>query len=100
MLRAQFLVDVCAEGFAPRAPRSSLRHRGTRRIEPAERQNIDLSEEIYRRTPDELLLENVLGHPQRISTGAVLQSIRPPVVGCAVASIAEWTEILAVGRRP
>src|ERR1041384_4074026 len=62
VVRAHGFVDVLDEGFTARTARRALSHRVRRRVEAAEWQHVDLSEEIRRRTLDELLLQLIDAH--------------------------------------
>src|ERR1035441_1575484 len=97
----ELLLDVLGEGLAPGAARGTLRHGWARAVETSQRQDIDFAQQVGSGARCQLLLQLIVALLGGV-TGPALQSVRPVVVGSAVAAVAENPEsggVFARGAR-
>src|SRR4029453_14305569 len=87
MLRAHLLVDELQERFAACAARRTLCHGRARGVEAAERQRVDLTEQVSGRPRDELLLQFLVAHLARVAAGSILEAERPAIEVLALAAV-------------
>src|SRR5215831_11175886 len=90
---AEFLIYVSEESLAARQSRRALRHGGAGSVKAAKRQDVDLTHQVGDRTGDELLSQLLVALFGGVSAGAALESVRPLVVGRAVASVSKGAEV-------
>src|ERR1022692_2965527 len=90
---AELLGYVSGKRLAAGEAGRGLRQGGAGGVEAAQGQDVDFAEQVSHGTRRQLLFQLFVGLPGGVSAGAMLESIGPLVVGCAVAAVGEGREI-------